>query len=314
MIKNLNIVFFLIFFVFFNQANAKEIKIIYKIGENIITSFDIDKEIDYLVSLNKNFANFDKKKIRDTAEQSLIREKIKKIEIDKIYQIDYEIASKSPVIMNFLKNFWLNLGFNNESEFISYLDGKNIKYQEIKKKFVVEQYWNQLIFETFNKSIQIDKAKIEKILDDLEKNNSELTSFNLSEIVFSEKSKIDIEKKYKEILDSINNLGFKEAALLHSISESAKLGGEIGWVNQNQISKKIFNSIKDLKIGEFTEVINTAGGSILLFLNNKEKVVKKIDREEEMKKIISSEKNRQLNEFSIMHYKKLENKSYVEKL
>ena len=62
MIKNLNIVFFLIFFVFFNQANAKEIKIIYKIGENIITSFDIDKEIDYLVSLNKNFANFDKKK------------------------------------------------------------------------------------------------------------------------------------------------------------------------------------------------------------------------------------------------------------
>ena len=54
MIKNLNIVFFLIFFVFFNQANAKEIKIIYKIGENIITSFDIDKEIDYLVSLNKN--------------------------------------------------------------------------------------------------------------------------------------------------------------------------------------------------------------------------------------------------------------------
>ena len=132
MIKNLNIVFFLIFFVFFNQANAKEIKIIYKIGENIITSFDIDKEIDYLVSLNKNFANFDKK-IRDTAEQSLIREKIKKIEIDKIYQIDYEIASKSPVIMNFLKNFWLNLGFNNETEFISYLDGKNIKYQEIKK-------------------------------------------------------------------------------------------------------------------------------------------------------------------------------------
>ena len=113
MIKNLNILFFLIFSIFFTQTNAKEIKIIYKIGENIITSFDIDKEIDYLVSLNKNFSNFDKKKIRDTAEQSLIREKIKKIEVDKIYQIDYEVASKSPVIMNFLKNFWLNLGFNN---------------------------------------------------------------------------------------------------------------------------------------------------------------------------------------------------------
>ena len=58
---------------------------------------------------------------------------------------------------NFLKNFWLNLGFNNETEFISYLDGKNIKYQEIKKKFVIEQYWNQLIFDTFNKSIKLIK-------------------------------------------------------------------------------------------------------------------------------------------------------------
>ena len=314
MIKNLNIFLFITIILFFNQISAKEIKILYKIDQTIITSYDVDKEIDYLISLNKNFSNFDKKKIRKIAEESLIREKIKKNEIDKVYEIDYEIASQSEMISNFLKNFRINLGFNDESEFISYLKNKNINYNEIKVKFVIEQYWNQLIFDMFNRMVKVDKKKIKKIVDDLEDNNSELTTFNLSEIVFSGKSKIEIDEKYDEILESIQNIGFKQTALLHSLSESAKFGGEIGWINQNQLSKKIYNKIKNLEIGEFSKPISSAGGSILIFINEKKKIMQKINKDEEIKKMISSEKNRQLNEFSIIHYKKLENKSYVEKL
>jgi len=98
------------------------------------------------------------------------------------------------------------------------------------------------------------------------------------------------------------------------LSESAKFGGEIGWINQNQLSKKIYSKIKNLEIGEFSKPISSAGGSILIFINEKKKIMQKINKDEEIKKMISSEKNRQLNEFSIIHYKKLENKSYVEKL
>lgn len=290
MIKNLNIFLFITIILFFNQISAKEIKILYKIDQTIITSYDVDKEIDYLISLNKNFSNFDKKKIRKIAEESLIREKIKKNEIDKVYEIDYEIASQSEMISNFLKNFRINLGFNDESEFISYLKNKNINYNEIKVKFVIEQYWNQLIFDMFNRMVKVDKKKIKKIVDDLENNNSELTTFNLSEIVFSGKSKIEIDEKYDEILESIQNIGFKQTALLHSLSESAKFGGEIGWINQNQLSKKIYNKIKNLEIGEFSKPISSAGGSILIFINEKKKIMQKINKDEEIKKMISSEK------------------------
>ena len=286
MIKNLNIFLFLTIILFFNQISAKEIKILYKIDQTIITSYDVDKEIDYLISLNKNFSNFDKKKIRKIAEESLIREKIKKNEIDKVYEIDYEIASQSEMISNFLKNFRINLGFNDESEFISYLKNKNINYNEIKVKFVIEQYWNQLIFDMFNRMVKVDKKKIKKIVDDLENNNSELTTFNLSEIVFSGKSKIEIDEKYDEILESIQNIGFKQTALLHSLSESAKFGGEIGWINQNQLSKKIYNKIKNLEIGEFSKPISSAGGSILIFINEKKKIMQKINKDEEIKKMI----------------------------
>ena len=314
MIKNIRILILLIIFTSFNQISANEIKILYKINDNIITSFDVDKEIDYLISLNKNFSNLDKNKIRLIAENSLIREKIKKIEIDKVYAIDYESEKETLMIKNFLRSFWKNLGFGSETEFISFLDDKKIDIREIKKKFVIEKYWNQLIYDKFNRSIKIDNKKIEKIVDSLQKSNSEIISYNLSEIVFSEKSKIKIEEKHNEILESINEIGFKQTALLHSISKSAKFGGEIGWVNQNQISKKIFNNVKNLKIGEVTKPINTAGGSILLLINDKKIITQKINKEKEINNIIASEKNRQLNQFSIMYYKDLESKSYVKKL
>ena len=62
MIKNFYILVFLILLLFSNQVYTKEMKILYKIDETIITSYDLEKEIDYLMSLNKNFSSFDKKK------------------------------------------------------------------------------------------------------------------------------------------------------------------------------------------------------------------------------------------------------------
>ena len=110
------------------------------------------------------------------------------------------------------------------------------------------------------------------------KNNLEILSFNLSEIIFLEKNKDAIEKKTQEITTSIKKIGFKDAAVIHSISESSKLGGEIGWINENQMPQKIFLAIKDLEIGEFSKPIITPGGIILLKINNKKSVSVKVDK------------------------------------
>ena len=142
---------------------------------------------------------------------------------------------------------------------------------------------------------------------------AKILSFNLSEIIFLEKNRKEIEKKSLEIITSIKNIGFKDTAVIHSISESSKLGGEIGWINQNQISKKIFLAIKDLEIGEFSKPIIASSGIILLKVNDKKKVDAQIDKEKEMERLFSFEKDRILNEYSIIYYKEIENKAYVEK-
>ena len=303
----------IIFLQFIIGVNSNEVKILYKVNDSIITNYDIIDEVNYLVSLNTNLTQLNKKQISLNAKNSLIREIIKKDEINKFYEVNYEEELKSEKINIIIKNFSEKIGFKSNQEFEDYLRIKNINIDDLKKKFIIERFWNQLIFDKYRNLVKIDKNKIENNLEELIKNNSKILSFNLSEIIFLEKNREAIEKKTQEILASIENIGFKDTAVLHSISESSKLGGEIGWINQNQISKKIFLEIKDLEIGEFSKPIIASSGIIFLKVNDKKKIDAQIDKKKEMERLLSFERDRILNEYSIIYYKEIENKAYVEK-
>ena len=312
-----NLIICLLFFssIFLKNINADEkIKILYKIDNSIVTSFDVKKEISYLKSLNKNLLNYDKNKLFDVATQSLIREKIKQTEIEKFYIMDYKTLTNSEIVNNFLRNIYKNQGFNDENEFAIYLIKNNVKIEDVKKKLVIEQHWNKLVYDIYKDSIKIDEKEIDSKLEKIIKNKSNLISFNLSEISISGKNKSDYEIKYESILGSIKEIGFKDTATIYSISDSSKIGGNIGWVNQNQLSEQIFDAIKDLKIGEFTKPIIAPGRILLLYLNNKKEISSDINKEIETEKIIMNERNRQLNEYSIIHFKKIENKIYAKKM
>ena len=298
---------------FIISVNSTEVKILYKVNDSIITNYDIIDEVNYLVSLNTNLTQLNKKQISLNAQKSLIREIIKKDEISKFYEVNYEEERKSEKIKIIIKNFSEKIGFKSNQEFEDYLRVKNININDLKKKFIIERFWNQLIFDKYRNLVKIDKNKIENNLEELIKNNSKILSFNLSEIIFLEKNREAIEKKTQEILASIANIGFKDTAVIHSISESSKLGGEIGWINQNQISKKIFLEIKDLEIGEFSKPIIASSGIIFLKVNDKKKIDIQIDKKKEMERLLSFERDRILNEYSIIYYKEVENKAYVEK-
>ena len=303
----------IIFFQLIINVHSNEVKILYKINDSIITNYDVFEEVNYLVSLNKSLTQLNKKQLSSTAEKSLIREIIKKDEINKFYEVNYEEELESEKINIIIENFSEKIGFKSNQEFEDYLRIKNIKIDDLKKKFIIERFWNQLIFDKYRNLVKIDKSKIENNLEELIKNNSKILSFNLSEIIFLEKNREAIEKKTQEILASIENIGFKDTAVLHSISESSKLGGEIGWINQNQISKKIFLEIKDLEIGEFSKPIIASSGIIFLKVNDKKKIDAQIDKKKEMERLLSFERDRILNEYSIIYYKEIENKAYVEK-
>lgn len=308
------IIFFIIFFsnsIQSSLSDSEEVKILYKVNENIISNIDVIKEIKYLKVLNKNFQNIELNKLKEFALKSLIKELIKKDEIEKFFDVDYNSSN----VDEYLNGLALSLEFNDISSFINYLSQNNIELKDVRKKFMIEKTWNSLIYEIYYKKVIINEKKI---YDELEKNISESTnqkSFRLSEIIFSADNKANFEKKYSKILQDIKETNFNQAAIIHSISDTANIGGDIGWVKTSQFSKKIYAEIKHLKTEQLTGPITTPSGIMILKVNEIKYVPsEEIDKDLEFSKIINNEKNRQLNEYSLIHFRKVENKSYVKKI
>lgn len=282
-------------------------EIVVSIDNKVITNFDIQKEINYLLALNPSLNNLPKKQIYEIAKESLVREEIKEKEILKYYNINY----KDPELSLLIENIYNRLNIANENEFNKYLSNFDLSIEMISAKLAIEKAWNRLIFEKFNKFINLDELRLKK---ELEKNLSQPQTQNrylISEILFQSKN----DKEYQEILRNIKKTieenSFETAASIYSISDSSKNGGKIGWVNKNEISDTIYNVLNKLSIGQFTQPIKIASGFLIIYLNDIKKEEQEFNVDEELKKMIISEKNRQFNEFSIIHFKKIEQQIFI---
>lgn len=312
MIKKKYLLIYIIFFLLLFQKVSSEIKIIYQIEDEIITTQDIKEEIKYL-KIIQNLSNLNDDELFQISISSQLKEKIKKKEIIKYYDISYEDEKNKNLSVKLLSQVGKKLGFSSLNDLEKNLNAMNIDLISMKKKLLIENYWNQLIYDKYINLIKVDENKINNQLQRLINSNTDLLSFELSEIVFLEKNEKEFNNKYEEILRSIENIGFEESALLFSISESASSNGNIGWVNEAQVSEIILNEIKNLKIGEFSKPINTSSGKIILKVNNKKNISKSLNIEKQKENLIQYEKNRLLNQFSILYYKEIENKTYAKK-
>tara|TARA_B100001996_G_C18652903_1_gene590115 strand:+ start:858 stop:1784 length:927 start_codon:yes stop_codon:yes gene_type:complete len=297
-------IFFIIYIAFNNFAQSQEIIIISKVDNEIITNIDIEIEKKYLLLLNDKLSKLGEKEFTNLAKNSLVREKIKKKEINKAFKKrDEKIKNK------IFKNFYTELKFKNENEFIKFLDKKKINAESLKEKLIIEGFWNQLIYIKFKNSIRVDKEAIKKKIINYYNSKSKKYEYYLSEIVIDTEK--DISSKKKEILKYISEFSFKVAANKYSKSDTSKYGGEIGWIKSSRLSKKIKKQISIIKIGEVTEPIQTSNGYLFLKLNDKREIKEKLDLEKELKQQIEFEKNRQLNQFSLIYYKKLKQNTNI---
>ena len=304
LIKIIFFIFFL-FNIFTNIAQASNnVFIVMKVNNEIITNININEEYRYLIALNTDLKSLKKEEIFNLAKNSFLREKIKKNELKKYF----ELNQSSKYIDVTIKNLYGSLNISSKIEFKKYLSVHNLTIEDVKKKLEIEVLWNELIYTKFHKQIDIDEEKIKKKINA----NKIQKNYLLSEIFFSGENKEKINEKYNLIKKSISEIGFKNTANIYSLTESAKIGGSIGWIGENQLAKKIVNEINKLEVGKFTKPINIPGGVVILKLD--EKVDKKIslDFNSEFKKLIEYEKNRQLNQFSTIYFNKLKFNTKIE--
>ena len=169
--------------------------------------------------------------------------------------------------------------------------------------------WNELIFLKYNNQISIDENKLKNKIQNL--NNHYKEEYLLSEILFSIDKKENLKKNLDQIELSINEIGFSNTANIYSISDSSKLGGNLGWVNKNQLSNSLIKEIENLKVGDYTKPIRIGNNYLIIKIEDLRKSEIEIDQENELKKLIQNENNRQLNQFSRIYFNKSKKNYFI---
>jgi len=292
---------YLVFLFFFcvNSSFSIENKILLKIENQIITSLDVNNEFKYLIALNPNIKNSKREDILRLSKRSIIQEKIKKIEIEKNFN-NPQIPQK--ILEQILQNVYSRIGLANLNDFKEYLIKNNIDFENVKNKLEVEALWNELILIKFSSKVKINEKNLREQIN----NNSKfLKSYLLSEISFEVSNLKNLDDKFIEISDVINNQGFDFAALKYSVSPSSSLGGKLGWINENSLNKSIKLAIDNLEINDFTKPITVPGGFLILQVNDIKNTKIEIDVEKELNKLKNYEKNNQLNQYSKIYFNKV---------
>ena len=295
-----------IFFLMSSKIVYCEIFIKAKVNNQIITNIDVKNEKNYLLALNPNLRNLSLKNINLYALDSAINEKIKKIEIEK----RFEITPDNKIVKKVITDLYSGIGITNMEEFKKYLLDYKINLSMVEKKIAIEIAWNDYIVQRFNNAVLVDETKIRNKINQISTKNS-VENLLLYEIIFTINENENLETKLYKIKESIENIGFEETAKIYSVSESKKNGGKIGWVYKTQLSNKISKQIKNLNVGEFTDAITVPGGFILIKLSDKKNQLLEIDKEEQFKKALNFERNRQLTMYSTLHYKRVYNKAVI---
>ena len=305
--KTLGVIIFLLI-LNLKVYSENNIFVSYKIDGVIITNADIENESKYLIALNNQLKNLDNKKILEIAEASIVRETIKKNEILKYYELNQNDKNIDSVI----KNFYLKLNLNNTNDFEKYLSDYNLTINEIKKKIEIEITWNQLIFEKYQQQVNIDNEELKKKIKKIS-NKQYKKIYLLSEIFFEKKEK-SINDTYKQIEESIKEIGFKNTANIYSISESSKFGGNLGWIEEKNLSEKLTFILKKIALGNYTKPIQVGNKFLILNIDDIKNEKIQIDEEAELIKMIKFETNRQLGQFSKIYYDKVKINTIINEL
>ena len=306
MIYKFKIFFFIILFFYYGLLPAKsnENKILFKINNEIITTVDLINEIKYLKMFNKKLDDIEQEKLYELSKNSIIRNKLKKIELSKHLE---KIEIEKKYLDNIISNFYKKNNFENLQSFKNFVLENNLTISFIEQKITIESIWNQFIFQKYINDVKIDREEIRK---NIIKNNFQ-NEYLISEIVFNLKTDENLKEKFKIIKNDIDNKSFETAAFIHSISDTANQSGKVGWIKENSLNPKIKLSVSKIQKGSYTDPIVVPGGFVILKINDK-KIVKVADNvENEIELIVKTKTQEQLNQFSNIYLNKIQKNTII---
>jgi len=290
----------LVYFIFLTNSYAViKDSIFATIGDKAITRSDIENEVKIILILTEtSFSEERRQQLETAAIQATIQRNIKKAEIEK-YNLTYNedelneqlirLANNINVDLDTLKNIFITNG---------------IDFSIIVDQIKTELLWNSFIFEFYKNRLSVNLEEIDDEIKKIEKKKV-INEFLLSELIIGLVEVGKLEATIEEVKSKINDEGFDKAALEMSIAESAIRGGDLGWINENQITQEFKSKIINTSIGNISEPIFLPEGILFFQLRDKRTVETFLNIDDAKEQLIKAEKNKILKMHSLTHYENL---------
>ena len=298
---------FTICFLFFTEKSlsATSNKILVKVGNKIITNYELKNKILTTLILSKqNINQININKIKKQSIDSLIQKKIKQIELDKYkYEVDQSRVD------NYLKA----ISSNNISEFKNNFQRNKISFDLFLEEIQIQFKWQQLILNIYSPKIEINQVNIDKEINLILEKQKSFLQYRLSEIEIPINNDENDKTKLSDLMNLIDENGFEDTALKFSTSSTAERKGDLGWINSKSISKNILKIIKNLKKGEISPpIIRQGSATILKLIDVKKSDIDDLDLKKLRIDLINSKKDELFNLYSQSLLSKLKNTTLIE--
>jgi len=287
---------------FFSTESNAVIKdsIFAAVGNKAIVQSDITNEIKTLLILSgQSYREEEKGKIQTAAIQSIIKRTIKQIEVEKYKTLKFNKFDLENELQHLATN--LNMGID---IFEKVFESNGVKFSSVIRRLETELKWNTLIFELYKNRLSINIEEIEDQLK-LMQNRKKTYEYLISEIIIRPVTTEKLKSKIDELKKEIEIKGFEKAAIDLSIAETALKGGNLGWINENVLTKKFKSIIINTPVGKISVPVLLPQGILLFKVRNKRQLEESQTLEETKNKIVDAEKTKILNMFSLSHYDKL---------
>ena len=300
------IIFIYFFIIYSSSIEAKKNNnfIVAKIGQDIITQYELINEIRSTLFINNEQINQESiNRVKEYALNSLVERSIKKIEIKKYKVNDYSKKDLNNYVRDLAKR--LNFDLKNINDVFS---NNNLDYELLQEAVITNLKWNTLIFRLYKNQISVNVISIENMLKQ-EVEKKIISEVSLSEIVLP--NTID-KTELKKIISEINKNGFENSARIYSKSETAYLGGSLGWISAASLSNMYLKEIEGLEKNDITNPIFLTDSIVIFKVNDKRlNEIKDEDVKRIKDEIINRSKQEKLNLFSRTHLTNKRNSIFI---
>lgn len=155
----------------------------------------------------------------------------------------------------------------NAAQFKLSLSQKNISVINYVRQIEADIMWSKIIADTLRPKVKITDAEIQEFFEQ-QKLNTNITKLFIAE-VFIPNGEKSAEISAKLVSELRSGADFRSIVKQFSRdSLSVENNGEIGWVSQKDLDKKIYDEVSKLKKGEYSNPILLADGYYIYKLLN----------------------------------------------